>query len=58
MVTDEERAVLDTLAAAWNKFLLLPKLHQWEQQEFMHAIHQAQNIVLSRPAMREEKKND
>ncbi len=49
----DEKVVLEALAEAWNNFLKLPSQHPWDQQEFMHAIHQAQNIVLSRAGMRE-----
>lgn len=47
---DEER-VLAALASAWDQYLKLPALHQWPRAEFMHAIHQAQYIILARPAL-------
>lgn len=50
----EEREVLALLGQAWNKFLELPVLHTMDHQEFCHAIHAAQNIVLARAGLREE----
>lgn len=41
------------LAAAWDSFLQLPELHQWDRIEFMHSIHVAQNIVMARNAAAE-----
>jgi len=51
----EEENLLDMLTSIWNKFLELPELHSWEKQEFMHAIHSAQVIIMARPTMRKEK---
>ena len=55
LLTENEQAVLDTLAEAWNQFLKLQPIRKdiWDRTEFMHTIHAAQYIVLSRPAMRE-----
>lgn len=53
-LTDDERAVLDLLSKAWNKFTELPAQHPTHQQEFMLAIHQAQRLVMSRPTARVE----
>ena len=59
LLTVDEQIVLQTLADAWNGFLELPEeLHVWERQEFMHAIHSAQRIVMSRPVMRQVGKKD
>lgn len=48
-MNEKERAVVEKLAEAWNLFVALPSLHQWEKQEFMHAIHSAQTMVMARP---------
>jgi hypothetical protein len=55
LLTEDEQRILEKLAEAWNLFLELPVLHQWDRQEFMHAIHSAQNIVQARPAMRDDR---
>jgi hypothetical protein len=51
-LTAEEKEVFELLGSAWNKFLKLPDLAQWDGQEFMHFIHGAQNIILARVIMR------
>lgn len=57
-MTPEEREVLQILGEAWNKFAGLPVLHMADHTEFSAAIHQAQNIVLARPGMRELKEEE
>jgi hypothetical protein len=52
-VTDEEKAVVLLLAEAWNAFLKLPVEHPDDTAEFRHAIHAAQDRVLSRSGRRE-----
>lgn len=49
---DSEEAVLNLLGEAWNAFNRLPVLHPCDQQEFMTAIHAAQNIILARAGLR------
>jgi hypothetical protein len=49
----EETKVLNSLADAWNLFIAMPELHQSDRQEFMQAIHAAQNIIMARPAYKE-----
>ncbi len=44
----KEQEILDLLAEAYNKFIELNQRHNWDVHEFVHAIHQAQNIVLAR----------
>lgn len=53
VLTPEERRVLDILADAWNAFITLPLEHESERVDFMNAIHDAQYIVMARPAQRE-----
>jgi hypothetical protein len=52
-ITPKEREVIDLLAEAWNAYLELPVEHPTHRQEFMFAIHQAQQLVLSRPTSRD-----
>ena len=52
-MNNEEKEILELLAKCWNLFLVLPELHPCDRQEFMQAIHAAQNIVLARPQLRE-----
>lgn len=47
-----ELDTLQALTAAWNSFAKLYVLHPSERDEFMRAIHAAQNIVMSRPVLR------
>ena len=51
-ITEDEREVGDLLAMAWNKFCKLPVLHHADSEEFVRAIHAAQNIVLARVGLR------
>lgn len=50
-LTPEEQDVIDQLGKAWNLFLELPTIHPSDNPEFAQSIHQAQNIVLARPAL-------
>lgn len=52
VLTSEEWSVLDHLVDAYNQFTELEVLHPFEQVEFMIAIHQAQDILMSRPVRR------
>ncbi|MBC8273391.1 MAG: hypothetical protein H8E40_00260 [Chloroflexi bacterium] len=52
MLNDQEKRVLELLADAYNLFLELEERHPCDAQEFMQAIHVAQNIVLARAALR------
>jgi hypothetical protein len=51
-LTEQERKVLDGLAAAWNAFVELPIEHPDDQTEFRHGIHSLQMMILSRPTRR------
>jgi hypothetical protein len=53
-LTLDERDVLNTLAAAWDKFLTLPDQHPDHQGEFRTLIHHAQRMIMSRPIARTE----
>lgn len=52
MTTEAEKNVLTHLASAWNEFVKLPENHPSEREEFMHAIHAAQDILAVRVARR------
>lgn len=52
LLTDAEERLLQFLGEAWNQFAQLPELHPCDRQEFVAAIHAAQNIVMARPVMR------
>ena len=52
LLTKEENRVLENLADAYIWFSQLQTLHPDDRKDFSYAIHMAQNIVLSRPAMR------
>jgi hypothetical protein len=52
-LTDQERAVVDALADAWNRYVELPIEHDDDQDEFRRAIHAANAKVLMRPGRRE-----
>lgn len=51
-MNEEEKNVLRLLSQAASEFGKLEKLHRADLPEFVHAIHAAQNIVLSRAGMR------
>uniref|UniRef100_UPI0035C9A0CE hypothetical protein n=1 Tax=uncultured Sphingomonas sp. TaxID=158754 RepID=UPI0035C9A0CE len=53
MVTDAELRVVGLLGEAWNAFLAMPVEHSDHQDEFRHAIHAAQDLVLSRVGARQ-----
>ena len=52
-MTEDEKAVVLHLAAAWNAFLRLPIEHPDDQTEFRQVIHTAQNQILGRCGRRE-----
>ena len=54
----QETVVLNALADAWNQFLKLEELHEWDRTEFMHAIHAAQHIVMARPGFWDTSKEE
>lgn len=48
----EELAILDHIAEAVRLFQALPVEHEFDNQEFCHAIHQLQRIVMARETRR------
>lgn len=55
---EAEREVLNLLGSAFNAFSLLPEMHKADLDEFVHHIHGAQNIVLTRAGLRAQRKLD
>jgi hypothetical protein len=58
ILTAEEEHVLLLLKQAWDEFALLKVVHPADFLEFMQAIHQAQNIIMARPASLEQRLKD
>jgi len=53
LLSAREMKVLDLLADAWNAFMELTPEHTDHQTEFRMAIHRAQDVILSLPALRQ-----
>lgn len=51
-LTNAEMDVVHCLGSAWNEYQKLPSVHESDEREFLAAIHQCQNIVMSRLAGR------
>lgn len=51
-LTEEELKVLNHLAEAWNSFCRLEDVLEHDADEFMKAIHQAQDKIAVRVARR------
>lgn len=52
-LTDEEREILNQLAAAWNTFQALPEMGPSHKQEFLFSLHRLQHMIMARPVMRQ-----
>lgn len=56
MLTEQEKLVHELLGDAANAFARLEReegpLHPSDREDFIHAIHAAQNIVLARSGLR------
>lgn len=50
--TEEERQVLDMLAAATNVYFKLPEEHPVERDEWILAVHRLQDLIAVRVARR------
>ena len=48
-MTKQEQKVMDNLVKAWNEYVKLPVIHPDHNDEFRHAIHQAQYLIMARP---------
>lgn len=53
MLTPDERRIIEALGHCFTAFQRLPVLHPADAYDMEHAIHAAQNIVLSRSGFRE-----
>lgn len=53
---DDEAEVLELLGEAATRFVKLHPEHPSDQQEFVQAVHAAQNIVLARVGLRSQRK--
>lgn len=51
-LSEEEKGVLQLLGQAWVIFYHLDKKHPSDEQEFLKAIHQAQQLIAMRVARR------
>ncbi len=51
-LTEQEIKILDMLANAWNYYNKLEEYHPSDKQEFTEGIHRAQDIVMTRLAVR------
>lgn len=49
ILTEQEQALVNLLGQCFNAFKQLPIYHPSDMDEFVRAIHAAQNIVLARP---------
>lgn len=50
----DERAALDSLAAAWNQWLQIKRRAPQDDLEFQGAIHRAQGLIALRVARRSD----
>ncbi len=57
-MTVQETAIVENLGRAWNAFLALPAQHSSDRMDFLKAIHDAQRIIMARPAMRDLARRD
>lgn len=49
-LTEKEQGILNKLGECAEELTSLPPVHQADLLEFTTAIHQAQNIIMARPA--------
>ena len=56
MITKKEKIILNKLAEAWNEFLKLDIQNSDDITEFRYVIHFAQNIIMKRETVRNNKK--
>lgn len=53
-ITVAEDLVLNSLASAWNEFIVLTQTHSDDVEEFRHALHCMQHIIATRRMRRIE----
>lgn len=52
LILPEEQACLDLIVELFNAYYAMPPLGTYDQEEFNHALHAAQGIVMTRIAVR------
>jgi len=52
-LNQQELELCKKLGECWNDFSQLRELHPMDKQEFCKIIHEAQNMVMARSAVRE-----
>lgn len=52
MMTDQEKKLIWLTAELWNEFLSLPDRHPSDAQEMERDIHNIQNRIMARVAVR------
>lgn len=57
LLNDIEKIIIKTLGEAFNQYNDLEELHPSDRSEFIHAIHMAQNIIMSRAVLRDQGNN-
>lgn len=55
-MNEDEIKTINLLASSWNQFVKLSNIDQDDLTDFRKAIHDAQRIVMSREARRNNKK--
>lgn len=51
-LTEQEKIVLATTASLWNQLNALPPPHRHDREEHMRDIHNIQNRIMARLAVR------
>jgi len=44
-MNDQEFRVMSYLTSAWNHFVEIPNMRNDDREEFLHALHTAQNLI-------------
>ena len=52
MLTEQELALVNKLGECFKDFEQLTEQHPRDREEFMHGIHQCQNIIMAHSAVR------
>ena len=52
-LTEKEEELIVRLGTIWDDYLRLPTQHPMHHLEFSHAIHRAQQLIMSRPVARQ-----
>lgn len=57
MLNKQEMEVIHLLADAWNKYIKLQHQHPCDKDEFCHALHICQHLVMIRDIRRQDADN-